>query len=106
MSTHADASAKRWFLSALHVVTLAVFTVQCAPVVRSATMCEGIWVLSDELTPAEVEAYCRYAVQERQKVEAFWGATWSEPIRIHVSSTYRISRALVPGHLGNRGFLE
>jgi hypothetical protein len=69
-------------------------------------MCEGIRVLSDELTSAEVEAYCRYAVQERQKVEAFWGATWRELIRIHVSSAYRVSRALAPGHLGDRGFLE
>ena len=55
---------------------------------------------------AEAEAYCRYAVGERQKVEGFWGATWSAPIRMHVSSAYRTSRALVPGHLGNRGFLE
>jgi hypothetical protein len=69
-------------------------------------MCEGVQVLSDELTPAAAEAYCRYAVQERQKVEAFWGPTWRESIRIHVSSTYRISRALVPGYFGNRGFLE
>jgi hypothetical protein len=69
-------------------------------------MCEGMQVLSDELTPAAAEAYCRYAVQERQKVEAFWGPTWRESIRIHVSSTYRISRALVPGYFGNRGFLE
>ena len=68
--------------------------------------CEGIQVLSDELTRPEAEAYCRYAVRERQKVEGFWGATWSAPIRIHVSRAYRISRALVPGHFGNRGFLE
>lgn len=74
--------------------------------VGRATTCEGIQVLSDELTPAAVEAYCRYAVQERQKVEAFWGTTWREPIRIHVSSAYRISCALVPGYFGNRGFLE
>src|SRR5438128_1886515 len=106
MRTHTDDPSKGWLLSALCVVTLVVFAVQCASVPGRATMCEGIRVLSDELTPAEVEAYCRYAVQERQKVEAFWGATWSEPIRIHVSSAHRISRALVPGYLGNRGFLE
>src|SRR5262249_60843888 len=29
-----------------------------------------------------------------------------EPIRIHVSGAYRISRALVPAYLGNRGFME
>jgi hypothetical protein len=106
MSTHTDDPAKRWLLSTLGVATLAVFAVQGAPVVESATVCEGIQVLSDGLSPAAVEAYCRYAVQERQKVEAFWGATWREPIRIHVSSAYRISRALVPGYFGNRGFLE
>jgi hypothetical protein len=106
MGIHADDPAKGWLLSALCIVTLVVFAVQCAPVLRSTTPCEGVQVLSNELTPTEAEAYCRYAVQERQKVESFWGATWSEPIRIHVSSVYRISRALVPGHLGNRGFME
>lgn len=68
--------------------------------------CDGIQILSDELTLRQAEAYCRYAVEERKKVDAFWGATWTDPIRIHVSSAYRISRALVPGHLGNRGFME
>jgi hypothetical protein len=63
-------------------------------------------VLSDELTRPEAEAYCRDAVRERQKVEDVWGPTWREPIRIHVSRAYRISRALVPGHLGNRGWIE
>jgi hypothetical protein len=106
MSTHADAPPKGWFLSALCAVALAVFAVQCAPVLKGAFTCEGVQVLSDELTLSEVEAYCHYTVQERKKVAGFWGATWSEPIRIHVSSSYRISRALVPGQLGNRGFLE
>jgi len=72
----------------------------------SPLKCDRIQILSDELTLGEAEAYCRYAVEERKKVEAFWGATWTDPIRIHVSSAYRISRALVPGHLGNRGFME
>jgi hypothetical protein len=106
MGIHADDPSKGWLLSARCIVTFVVFAVQCAHVPGSATPCEGIQVLSDELTPAEAEAYCRYAVQERQKVEVFWGATWREPIRIHVSSVYRISRALVPGYFGNRGFLE
>lgn len=106
MRTHADNPSKGWLLSTFFVVALSVFAVPCAPVLGSTTACEGIQVLSDELTPAEAEAYCRYAVQERKKVKEFWGATWSEPIQIHVSSSYRISRALVPGHLGNRGFME
>jgi hypothetical protein len=97
-----------------------VFVPQCATV-RSGTLgCEGVQIRSDELTIREAgvqirsdeltireaEEYCRYAVGERKKVERFWGATWNEPIRIHVSSAYRISRALVPGYSGNRGFIE
>lgn len=93
-------------MAALWVVALAVLAARCAPVLRGSFSCEGIEVASDELSPAEAEAYCRYAVREREKVERFWGPTWTAPIRIHVSSAYRISRALVPGHLGNRGFLE
>jgi hypothetical protein len=106
MESHADNPAKGWLLFVLCVIALSVFAVQCAHTWGSAAVCVSIQVVSDELTSAEAETYCRYAVQERQKVEAFWGATWSEPIRIHVSRAYRISRALVPGALGNRGFLE
>jgi hypothetical protein len=73
---------------------------------RDPVTCDGIQILSDELTLHQAEAFCRYAVEERKKVDAFWGATWTDPIRIHVSSAYRISRALVPGRLGNRGFME
>ena len=69
-------------------------------------VCGGVQVIADEWTRREAHAYCHYAVRERQKVEAFWGATWSGPIRIHVSSAYRISRALVPAYSGNRGHLE
>jgi hypothetical protein len=98
--------SKEWLLCALCVVVLSVCAAQCAAVLRGTVTCEGIQILSDELTRPEGEAYCHYAVRERQKVEGFWGATWSESIRIHVSSSYRISRALVPGHLGNRGLIE
>lgn len=106
MRIHADDPAKGWLLAAFCIVAISVFAAQCAPVMRGAFTCEGVQVLSDELTLPNAEAYCHYAVRERKKVEGFWGATWSEPIRIHVSSSYRISRALVPGHLGNRGFME
>jgi heat shock protein HslJ len=74
--------------------------------VSGGVACGGIQIVSDELTTREAEAYCRYAIEERKKVDAFWGATWTDPIRIHVSSKYRISRALVPGYLGDRGFME
>jgi hypothetical protein len=106
MRTHADDPAKGWLLSTLCLVVFSVFAAQCAPVPSGVFTCEGVQVLSDELTVPEAEAYCHYAVRERKKVEGFWGATWSEPIRIHVSSSYRISKALVPGYLGNRGFME
>ena len=106
MRTHVDAPTKGWLLAALCIVALAVCAAQCAPVLKGTFTCENVQVLSDELTLPEAEAYCHYTVRERKKVEGVWGATWSEPIRMHVSSSYRISRALVPGHLGNRGFLE
>ena len=81
-------------------------TAQCATIPRGPVTCEGTQILSSELTPGEARAYCRHAAAERRKVETYWGATWREPIRIHVSSTYRISRALVPAHQGDRGFME
>ena len=51
---------------------------------RVAANYSNIQILSDELTAQEAEDFCHYAVNEREKVEAFWGATWKEPIRIHV----------------------
>ena len=54
----------------------------------------------------EAEAYCVYAIAERQKVEDFWSATWTQTIRIHVDGSYRISKALIPAYHGNRGFME
>ncbi len=73
---------------------------------RIAVNYHNIQILSDELTNQEAEDYCRYAANEREKVEIYWGATWSEPIRIHVDSSYQISKALIPAYHGNRGFME
>jgi hypothetical protein len=98
--------SKGWLLYPLFIVWLLFFSAQCAPVLKGALTCEGVQVLSNELTVSEAEAYCRHVVRERKKVEGFWGNTWNEPIRINVSSSYRISRSLVPGHFGNRGFME
>lgn len=98
--------SKTCFLFVLCVVALSVVAAQCAAMLRGPFTCDGVQVVSDELTRPEAEAYCRYAVQERKKVEGFWGATWNESIRIHVSRAYHISRALVPGHRGNRGVIE
>ena len=102
----AEESSKGWRRYILCIVVLSVFVAQCAPVLRGALTCEGIQILSNELTASEAEDYCLYAMHERKKVEEFWGAAWNQPIRINVSSSYRISRALVPGYLGNRGFME
>jgi hypothetical protein len=85
---------------------LSVAAAHAAAAPPVAADCGGIRVLSEQLTNHEANAYCAYALSERQKVERYWGATWQEPIRIHVDESYRISRALVPGHRGNRGFVE
>ena len=102
----AEESSKGWRRYILCIVVLSVFVAQCAPVLRGTLTCEGVQILSNELTASEAEDYCLYAMHERKKVEEFWGAAWNQPIRINVSSSYRISRSLVPGHFGNRGFME
>jgi hypothetical protein len=96
----------QWLYSLLALTALSVLTLQCAAVPHAASPCDTIHILTQELTPQEIHVYCRYAASERHKVEAFWGATWPQPIRIHVDRAYRISRALVPAALGNRGFME
>ena len=106
MTTAAHDPSKRWLLYILCIAALSAFSARCAPVLKGALTCEAVQILSNELSVPEAEGYCRYAVSERKKVEEFWGATWKEPIRIHVSSSHRISRALVPGYFGNRGFVE
>lgn len=74
--------------------------------VAAGASCAGVEITSDALSARDAQAYCGYAVNERKKVDEFWGASWKEPIRIHVDASYRISRALVPGYFGNRGFIE
>jgi hypothetical protein len=98
--------SKRWLQNFLCIVGSSVLATQCAPALRGLLTCDGVEVLSDQLTVTEAEKYCRYAVHERKKVERFWGSTWNETIRINVSSSYRISRSLVPDHFGNTGFME
>lgn len=83
----------------LVAVALSVLVVESAAAQRSvpgvSVGCQDIEVVSDELTRSEAEKYCRYAAGERKKVERFWGATWQEPIRIHVSGSFTIARSLV-----------
>src|SRR5215510_43785 len=102
----ADDASKWWLHIILCIVGLSVFATQCAPALGRTSTCEGVQILSEQLTVTEAEEYCRYAVHERKKVEGYWGDTWNETIRINVSSSYRISRSLVPGYFGKRGFME
>jgi hypothetical protein len=90
----------------LLIVLLSVLVMQAAEAQKLAANCANVQILSDQLATRDAEAYCQYAVSERQKVEDFWGATWKEPIRIHVDRSYRISKALLPTNRGNRGFME
>jgi len=52
----------------LPVVVLVMLATQCAPMLRGPFACDGVAVTSRELTLAQAEAYCHYAVRERQKV--------------------------------------
>ena len=76
---------------------------QSAAAQSGAAICQGIEVVSDELTPAAAAMYCKYAVAERKKVEKYWGPTWQEDIRIQVSSSYSAASTLVKdgGQPGN-----
>src|SRR5262245_43368748 len=98
--------ARRLLARSLPLLMMSVPAMQGVAAPDVAASCGNIQIFSGELTAREAEAYCRYAVAERRKVEKFWGGTWTEPIRVHVDSSYRISRALVPGHFGDRGFME
>lgn len=98
--------ARQSLTSCLWIVLLLALATQDVQAQKVAADCVNVQILSNQLATREAEAYCRYAVSERQKVEDFWGATWKEPIRIHVDRSYRISKALIPAHGGNRGFME
>jgi hypothetical protein len=54
------------------LLTIAVASTLGAPVVAASTIaaaCKNIQILSEQLTAREAEAYCRYAVIEREKVK-------------------------------------
>ena len=93
-------------VAVLLLTALSILSGRYATAQRQPTSCGRIEIRSDELSAGEADRYCRYAESEADKVHKFWGDTWNETIRIHVSSSYRISRALVPAFQGNRGFLE
>jgi len=75
------------------LVATALGTQAQAP--ADSVACEGISVVSAELTHKEAMSYCEYAVRERKKVEKYWGPTWQEPIVVKVGSGYAIAQALV-----------
>ena len=106
MKLRIDNTGKGRPVLVLCLVGMAFLTTQCAPLLRGGLTCDGIEIISNELTVVDAEVFCRYAMGERKKVAEFWGAAWTGLIRINVSSSYRITRALVPGHFGNRGFME
>ena len=95
-------SCARW-LPALALLSPALHGIAAETPVAT---CANIQILSEHLSAREAETYCIYAAAERKKVEGYWGATWDGVIRIHVDPAYRISKALLPAHYGNRGFME
>src|SRR5713101_2156880 len=97
---------RRWLCSSLLIGSLSASMCGCAMTLKAASNCDNVQILSAELLIGEAEFYCQYAASERKKVEAFWGATWKESIRIHVDSSYKISMALVPAYQGDRGFMQ
>lgn len=74
--------ARQLLARSLLVVVVSVPAVQGMAAPKVAAHCGTIQILSEQLSAREAEAYCLYAVSERQKVEDF------------------------PGHYGNRGFVE
>lgn len=99
-------SALRLLARFFAIVVVSVLAIHGIAAPTVAVNCDNIETLSEQLTAREAEGYCLYAASERKKIETFWGATWKEPIRIHVDRSYRISKALVPSYQGNRGLLE
>jgi hypothetical protein len=73
------------------IAVLSGLAVQGVAAPAVAANCDNIQILSQQLSSTEAQAYCSYAMSERQKVERFWGATWKKPIRIHVGGGYEIA---------------
>jgi hypothetical protein len=70
---------------------------------RTGSSCDTIQIVSNDLSLDEAEQYCHYATVERKKVQAFWGATWTDIIHIDVDERYKLSSALTTK---TRGFIE
>ena len=87
-------SAGRAFAAAVVALLAPPLCVQGQATADSVT-CDGIAVVSAELSHREADAYCKYAARERKKVEKYWGPTWRDPIRIQVSSQYATANTMV-----------
>jgi hypothetical protein len=66
----------------LCIVGLSIFVTQCTPALRGTLACEGVQILSDQLTVAEAEEYCRYAVRERKKWQGFGAILGMKPFAL------------------------
>jgi hypothetical protein len=97
------AKATRLLLDGITVSACWILLSQCAAIVRTDSSCDTVRIVSTNLSLVEAERYCHYAIAERQKVEGFWGTTWTEIIHIDVDERYKISRALTTKR---RGFME
>jgi hypothetical protein len=87
------------------IIAVLLLPATLASAQKVSESCEGIEVVSDELKQKEAVDYCRFASAERKKVEKYWGATWSGPIRINVSRAFAIAQALIPNG-GKPGYIE
>ena len=90
----------------MKVFFVMVFLFASPAAAQVAADCGSVRILASDLREGQAMDYCKYAIAERAKVEAFWGPSWTDVIRIRVDAKYQLSRALVPGHFGNRGFME
>ena len=61
----------------LPVLVLVMLATQCALLLREPFACDGVQLISHELTLAQAEAYCHYAVRERRKAAEYWGPTFA-----------------------------
>ena len=97
------AKRRRLLLDLVAASACSILLSQCAAIGRTGSSCDSIRINSNDLSTIEAQQYCHYAAGERQKVEAFWGATWTEIIHIDIDDSYKLSRALTTS---TRGFME
>ena len=100
-----QARAKHIRARLVAVIAILLLPATLASAQKVSESCEGIEVVSDELKPKAAADYCKFASEERKKVEKYWGATWTDPIKINVGSAFQIAQALIPNG-GKPGYIE